>query len=98
MRFFFLAVAATLLVFGAPRLVAQTISTFSVTNSSAPVRATTVGYFAVLYEQAPTPAAAFAVTAFQPNGTQTTLNVSVGAAYVFSRPIGFPFQAGELLG
>jgi len=98
MRFSFLAVAATLLLFGAPRLTAQTISTFSVTNSTTPVRATVAGYFAVLYEQALTPSTSFAVTAIQANGTQTTLNVSVGAAYVFPRPIGLPFQAGELLG
>src|SRR5215831_7713539 len=98
MRFFFLAVAATLLLFGAPRLAAQTTSTFSITNSTAPVRATAAGYFAVLYEQATTPAAVFAVTALQLNGTQTTVNVSMGAAYVFSRPTGLPFQSGELLG
>jgi hypothetical protein len=94
---FFLA-ASTLLLFSAPRLAAQTISTFSVTSSTTSVRATAAGYFAVLYEQAPTPTAAFTVTALQLNGTQTTLNVSVGAAYVFSRPLGFSFQSGELLG
>src|SRR5689334_18992407 len=98
MRPFFLSAAATLIVFGAPRVAAQTTSTFSVTNSTTPVRATAAGYFAVLYEHAPTPAAAFAVTVFQLNGTETTLNVSVGAAYVFSRPIGSSFKAGELLG
>jgi len=97
MRLVFLAVAATLL-FSAPRLTAQTISSFSVTNSPAPVRATAAGYFGVLYEPASTPVAAFTVTAIQLNGTQTTLNISVGAAYVFSRPIGSPFQAGDLLG
>lgn len=98
MRSFFLAVGVALLLLGAPRLTAQTVSTLTVTDSTAPVRATASGYFALLYEQSPNPSAPFAVTAFQSNGTQTTLNVSVGAAYVFSRPTGSPFQTGDLLG
>lgn len=98
MRSFFLVIGVALLLLAAPRLAAQTVSTLTVTDSTAPVHATTSGYFALLYEQSANPAAAFSVTVFQPNGTQTTLNVSVGAAYVFSRPTGSPFQAGDLLG
>lgn len=98
MRLFSLAVGIILLLCQAPRLLAQTTSTITVTDVNAPVRATSSGYFALLYEQSPNPAAAFAVTVFQWNGTQTTVNVSTGAAYVFSRPTGSLFQPGDLLG
>lgn len=96
MRFF--AISVILVLFGGLSLSAQTTATITVTNSNVPVRATASGYFAVLYEQSPTPAAAFTVTALQFNGTQNTVNVSVGAAYVFSGQAGFPLQSGELLG
>lgn len=98
MKPIFLAVAVILLALVAPGALAQTTATITVTNSSTVVRATTSGYFAVLYEQAAIPTAAFNVTTPQNNGTDTTVSVSVGAAYVFSRPTGSPFQTGDLLG
>ena len=100
MRSFVFATSAGILLsaLAAPVLSAQTTSTITITNSSTPLRATASGYFALLYEQSSAPSAAFAVTAIQSNGIQTTSNVSVGAAFIFSRTNGFPFQAGELLG
>ncbi|HKM67281.1 MAG TPA: hypothetical protein VJX70_08960 [Candidatus Acidoferrum sp.] len=81
------------------RLAAQTTETLSVGASPTPIYASINGYFGVLYENSTNPAATFVVTPSQANGTQVLpTTVSIGAAYVFSRSTGFPFNPGELLG
>lgn len=88
-----------LVTFLAPNSSGQTTSTINVTTSPTIINATSTGYFAVLYEISPTPSAYFVVTPAPYNGTQQPpLTVSVGAAYVFTRPIGSPFRPGDELG
>lgn len=83
----------------APRLVAQTSVSISVTDSSTAIYATTQAYFGVLYENSTTPSAVSVVTPSQANGVQVLpTTVSAGAAYIFSRAAGSPFRAGDLLG
>jgi hypothetical protein len=90
-----LCIAATI----AQSALAQTTATIEVTVSPITVSATSTGYFAVLYENSSTPSATFVVTPAQFNGTQpATVNVSAGAAYVFTRPAGLPFRPGDTLG
>lgn len=99
MRSFVLAIVLGLVTLLVPSLPAQTTAIISVTNTSTGVRATSSGYFAVLYEESSMPTAIYTVEPFQSNGTQpSAVSVSVGAAFVFSRPAGVPFQAGDLLG
>lgn len=76
---------------------AQTNVSITVTNSSVPVHTTVGGYFAMLYESSATPTAAFEVTTLS-NGTNSTVSLAPGAAYVFNSPEGTPFKAGDLLG
>jgi hypothetical protein len=81
------------------RLVAQTTEAISVGTSPTPIYASVTGYFGVLYENSTNPSASFVVTPGQTGGTQVLpTTVSVGAAYVFSRTVGFPFNPGEFLG
>jgi hypothetical protein len=99
MRSLNLAIALGLVTSLAPSLSAQTTATINVTTSPITVSATSTGYFAVLYENSSTPSATFVVTPAQFNGTQMApVNVSVGAAYVFTRPLGSPFAPGDVLG
>jgi hypothetical protein len=98
MRFFNFALGVVLIALLASSLSAQTTVNMTVTTSSSAIQTSSSGYFAVLYEQSSTPSAAFTVTTMQSNGTLSTVSVSVGAAYVFSRQSGSPFQSGELLG
>ncbi len=99
MRRFVFAYLLFALAIAAPSSIAQTTTTIDVTSSPITITAASTGYFAVLYENSATPSATFVVTPAQFNGAQgPTVDVSVGAAYVFTRPVGSPFRAGDVLG
>jgi hypothetical protein len=81
------------------RASAQTVETLTVTAQPIAVKATSAGFFAMLYEQVQAPSAAFEVTPLALNGSQLPIvNVAVGAAYVFSRRGQPAFNPGDTLG
>ena len=99
MKYLSLAVLMLWAMVGIPRASSQTVETITVTNQPVPVKATSTGYFAMLYEQAQVPSAAFEVTPLNANGSELPIvDVAVGAAYVFSRKGQTAFSPGDTLG
>jgi hypothetical protein len=99
MKRLFLAVLLGIAALTVPGSSAQTTLTITVTDTPVEIRATSTGYFGVLYENASPLSAAFTVIPSQSNGVQPPpVNVSVGAAYVFTRVQGQPFHPGDFLG